>query len=159
MRLHLMRHGHAPSAAESGVASDFERPLSPQGREDAGRVARELARRGAKPALILHSPLRRAAQTAAEAAAWLKPPQGLEAFGPLANELSVEELAAALEQRAGGLGEVLAVGHQPQLGELTMLLSRAMFAFRPAAAVLLDIKAGAPAAFLWACSPDEIPPL
>lgn len=151
-----MRHGHSPSAAEAGVPGDFERPLSQAGREEAGLMARELARRGARPALILHSPLVRAAQTAREAALWLKPPQGVEAFAPLANELGAEELAVELERRAGGLAEVMAVGHQPQLGELTRHLSRSSFPFRPAGAVTIEVKAGAPAALLWCCNPEEL---
>jgi phosphohistidine phosphatase len=155
MRLYLMRHGQSPSAAEAGVPGDFERPLSELGRDDAGRVARELFRRGARPALILHSPLRRAAETAAEAATWLKPLQGSQAFEPLSNELSAEDLAEELNKRAAGLSEILAVGHQPQLGELTSYLCRASFAFRPAGAAAIDLQDGS-GSFLWACNPEDV---
>jgi len=67
-RLYLMRHGHAPSPSEAGVATEALRPLSEKGRSDARRIAAELVKRGARPALILHSPLARAVQTAQAAA-------------------------------------------------------------------------------------------
>jgi len=155
--LYLLRHGQSPSAAEAGVAKDFDRPLSDMGRDDVRRVARLLAEKGARPLLILHSPLKRAAQTAAEAAAILKPAQGVEAFEPLANELSAEDLAAELARRGRGLPELLAVGHQPQLGELVAVLTKAVFSPRPGGAVAVELKAEEPASFLWACNPEDIP--
>jgi phosphohistidine phosphatase len=157
MKLYILRHGKSPAAAESGVAKDFDRPLSEQGRRDARRAARLLAERGAKPELILHSPLVRAVETAEEAAAVLKPARGLEAFAPLANALSAEDLGRELLRRGQGLGEVMAVGHQPQLGELVALLSRAVFSLKPAGLVALELKDEGPASFLWACNPEDPP--
>ncbi|MBI5239970.1 MAG: phosphohistidine phosphatase SixA [Elusimicrobia bacterium] len=157
MKLYILRHGQSPSAAEAKVAKDFDRPLSEQGRRDVRRAARLLAERGAHPDLILHSPLVRAAQTAKEAAAVLKPARGLEAFTPLANELPAEDLAGELRRRSQGLGEVLAVGHQPQLGELVAALSNAVFNLRPAGLVSLELKDSGPASFLWACNPEDLP--
>ncbi|MCX5793867.1 MAG: histidine phosphatase family protein [Elusimicrobia bacterium] len=157
MKLYLLRHGRSPSAAEAGVAKDFDRPLSDAGRAEVRKAALCLASRGARPSLILHSPLRRAVETAKEAATVLKPAPGLEAFTPLANALSAEELAARLRQRCAGLSEVLAVGHQPQLGELVEALSKAVFSLKPAGLVALELKAEEPAAFLWACNPEDLP--
>ena len=157
MKLYILRHGHSLGTAEAGVAKDFDRPLSEQGRRDVRRAARLLAERGARPELILHSPLKRAVETAQEASAALKPARGMEAFAPLANELSVEELAQELRRRSRGLGEVMAVGHQPQLGELVAALSGAVFNFRPAGLVSLELKDSGPASLLWACNPEDIP--
>ena len=81
----------------------------------------------------------------------------MEAFAPLANELSAEELAEALRRRSQGLGEVMAVGHQPQLGELVAALSGAVFNFRPAGLVSLELKDSGPASLLWACNPEDLP--
>jgi phosphohistidine phosphatase len=157
MKLYLLRHGRSPGAAEAGVAKDFDRPLSDAGRADVRKAARHLEERGARPALILHSPLKRAAETAEEAAAVLhQPDQGLEAFTPLANELSADELAKRLMQRCQGLSEVLAVGHQPQLGELVAVLSKAIFILKPAGLVALEVKDDGSAAFLWAVNPEEL---
>ena len=156
MKLYLLRHGDAPSAAQARVARDFDRPLSPAGRAHARRAADYIRERGARPALILHSPLLRAAQTAEEALAVLKPTQGAESFPPLANELAVEELAEALLRRCGGLAEVLAVGHQPQLGELVALISKAAFSLKPAGVIALEVQAQGPASFLWAVNPEDL---
>ncbi|MDD5630132.1 MAG: histidine phosphatase family protein [Elusimicrobia bacterium] len=157
MRLYILRHGRSPSAAEAGVAKDFDRPLSDAGRAEVRQAALHLAGRGARPSLILHSPLLRAAQTAQEAAGVLKPSAGPEPFPPLDNRLSAEELAPLLRQRCHGLCEVLAVGHQPQLGELVAVLSQAVFSLKPAGLVALEFQAEEPAAFLWACNPEDLP--
>ncbi len=146
-RLYLMRHGHAPSAHEAGVPRDELRPLSARGRADARRSAEEVLRLGGRPALVLHSPLARAVQTAAAVAEVLRPESGVEPFAPLDNTLPPEELLAALEERGAGLAEVLAVGHQPQLGELAALLTRALHDLRPA--TVLAVELGAAPRLLW----------
>jgi phosphohistidine phosphatase len=137
MKLFVMRHGHSPSVTESGVQTDAERPLSSQGRKDARAQAEALKKAGGKPALILHSPLRRATETAAEAAAILGVPARV--FGPLSNEIGPEELGGALEQPLAEAGEVLAVGHQPQVGELCAWLSGRLYDFKPAGLVGLEL--------------------
>lgn len=151
-RLYLMRHGHSPAAHEAGVKTDAQRPLSPQGRADAEKVARELARRGAKPGVVLHSPLLRAVQTGAAAAAAL----GLkaEAVQALDNTLAADEVVAALKERAAAFDEALAVGHQPQVGEVTAFLADETFEFRPAGVVALELEPSP--RLLWAFNVDEL---
>lgn len=153
MKLYLLRHGHSPSIAQAGVASDFLRPLSEAGTKDVERISLELKRRGA-PELILHSPLLRASSSAALAQAVLAPSRGMELFPPLQNELPASELLEALKRRCRDVGEVLAVGHQPQLGELCAHLTGCLRELRPAGLIALELS---PARFLWACSPDELP--
>lgn len=150
-RLYLMRHGHAPTCAEAGVKNDAVRPLSDKGRADARRVAEAVLKRGGRPALILHSPLLRAAQTAAAAAAALKSPA--EAFVPLDNTLPPQEVLAALEKRAADVEELLAVGHQPQVGELAALLTGETFEFRPAGIVAVEL--GPEPRALWSLNAEE----
>ena len=152
--MYLMRHGHAPTTAEAGVKKDALRPLSPRGREDARRMAEELRRRGGKPALILHSPLTRAVQTAAEAAAVLAPKKGVETFEILDNTRPAEEVARAIEERGAAVEEVLAVGHQPQLGEIAALLGRSLFAINPAGIVALETDPETRA--LWSLNPEDL---
>ena len=147
-----MRHGHAPTPAESGVKTDALRPLSDGGRRDARRVAEELLRRGGRPSLILNSPLVRAAQTAAAAAAALETPA--ETFVPLDNTLPPEEALAALQKRAGAAEEVLAIGHQPQLGEIVGLLADVVLEIRPAGLVAFE-WAPEPR-LLWWLNADEL---
>ena len=153
-RLYLMRHGHAPTTAEAGVAKDALRPLSEKGKGDARKMAAELARRGGKPALILHSPLTRAVMTAAEAGSVLKPASGSSVFAPLDNTRAAEEVAAELAKRGSSASEVLAIGHQPQIGEVAALLGRAIFEFRPATIVALELDPEP--RLLWTLSPEDL---
>ena len=155
MKLYLMRHAHALTPAEAGVSKDALRPLSDKGRADARRMAAELARRGGAPILILHSPLTRAVQTAAEAAAVLRPASGAEIFVPLDNQRPAEEVVAELAERTASVAEVLAIGHQPQIGEVAALLSKVLFEIPPATIVALELSS--PARVLWSLSPDELP--
>lgn len=150
-RLYLMRHGHSPSTAEAKVSKDALRPLSEQGRSDARRMAAQIVKRGGKPGLILHSPLLRAVQTAGETASVLKPAGGTLAFAPLDNTRPADEVARELLERAEG--EVLAVGHQPQIGEIAMLLGKGLFEFRPATIVALEL--GPATRVLWTADPDS----
>lgn len=135
-----MRHGHAPSVTEARVATDAERPLSEKGKADARAQAQALKDSGGKPALILHSPLRRAAETAAEAAAVLGVPA--KPFAPLENQLGPDDLGRELAAPLAKAGELLAVGHQPQVGELCAWLAGRVFEFRPAGMVALHLEGG-----------------
>ena len=127
-----MRHGLSPSAADAGVEFDALRPISERGRADARRTAQEIAKRGGRPGLILHSPLTRAVQTAAAVAEVLKPARGTASFAPLDNTRPAEEVFTELTARTDGVDEVLAIGHQPQIGELAAMLTETRLDFRPA---------------------------
>lgn len=131
-----MRHGHALTPAEAGVKSDALRPLSDKGRRDARRMAEEILRRGGRPSLVLHSPLLRAVQTASIAA--LASSAAGETLLLLDNTRPAPEALAALERRAAGVDELLAVGHQPQVGELAALLAGEAFEIRPAGVVAVE---------------------
>ena len=152
-RIYLMRHGHSPSTMEAGVGKDALRPLSDQGRADARRMAAELARLGCAPTLILHSPLLRAVQTAAEMASVLKPSGGREVFAALDNTRPAEEVEREIAARAASVDEVLAVGHQPQIGEIIALLGKASFEMRPATIVAIELSPMP--RVLWAMSPEQ----
>lgn len=147
-----MRHGHSPSPAEAGVKTDALRPLSERGRKDAGLMAAEIVRRGGRPALLLHSPLTRAAQTGAAAAAVLK--VAAVAFTPLDNSLPPQEVLAELRERGAAADDVVAVGHQPQLGEIAALLTGGLFEIRPAGVVAVDLFAEP--RLLWSANVDEL---
>jgi len=104
----LMRH--AKSSHPPGVA-DRHRPLSPRGKDSALAVGRALAEFAAVPDLVITSPARRAADTAAlvcESAGWaasIAAIDGLYSSG-------VDALLVALgEHRAAR--RILAVGHEP----------------------------------------------
>jgi phosphohistidine phosphatase len=154
MKLYVMRHAHAPSIADAGVRSDAERPLSDKGHADARAQAQKLAGSGAKPRLILHSPLRRAVETAREAAEVLGVPA--REFVPLSNEMGPQDLSSQLSAPLAEKDELLIVGHQPQVGELAAWLSGQLFDFKPAGVVALQIDGGPSAKsarLIWAQNP------
>lgn len=149
-----MRHGHSPNAADAGVLSDAERPLSKRGEAQTRAQAAKLAAAGGKPRLILHSPLRRAVETARSAADILNVP--MESFAPLSNSMGPEDLAKTLAGPLAQSMELLIIGHQPQVGELSAWLSGQLVEFSPAAIVALEIPQapGAKTArLLWAENP------
>jgi phosphohistidine phosphatase len=152
MKFYVLRHGKSPSAAEAGVRHDAERPLSEQGREDIRAAAREIAAKGGAPATIYHSPLKRAVQSAAEAASILKPAGGARAFEPLANQMTGEMLYDHLLREAKDQ-EFLAVGHQPQLGEMVAYLTGDIVEIRPGGLVALTTDDKGKAALLWSKNP------
>jgi phosphohistidine phosphatase len=151
-KLYLMRHGHSPAPAEAGVKTDALRPLSEKGRLDATRMAEEILKRGGRPTLVLHSPLLRAVQTAAAAALAVGNPA--EPFQFLDNTRAPDVVLAALEKRAAAGDELLAVGHQPQIGELAALLTDEVFEIRPAGVVAIEF-APQPR-LLWSLNADEL---
>lgn len=115
----LFRHGAADPAR--GTASDFDRALSPAGRQVSARAAALLAVEPMPPTLLLYSTARRAAATAALLAEALALPDA--ALQPLeALYLATpRRIAALLEQHAGGARCVAVVGHNPGLSEFGAL--------------------------------------
>jgi phosphohistidine phosphatase len=115
-----MRHGRAVD--KSGMLyEDKDRPLTEEGIKGILREARGLKRLEGGFDLILHSPLKRAAQTAALVAGTM----GLEKITQECQELlpktSFNRLAAALE-KIKGKSSILLVGHEPDLSMTVALL-------------------------------------
>ena len=114
MKLFLARHG----AAETGVGGDP--PLSAKGRDDVQRLAAFLGVGGVRVQRVLHSPLKRARETALLFAAATGP-------GPLVEEIaegllpedSTDTIAYAL---AAWDADIMLVGHMPNLGHLASRL-------------------------------------
>lgn len=111
--MYVVRHGPAEDVAPSG--KDFDRALTPSGRERVRDVARKLGAEGEEPRVILTSPLVRALQTAEVIAAELDVPQ-VETTRDLAPGGDGVRLFRALvaEKRK----RVMLVGHQPDLSLL-----------------------------------------
>lgn len=112
MRLLLVRHADALP----GEPDDLRR-LSPDGRAAAQALGRRFAEEGVRPAAILTSPLLRARETGdALAAALGCAAEPSEALAPGAS-------AAAVQEAVAGRGEtVIAVGHQPDCGQIAAAL-------------------------------------
>lgn len=111
-----MRHGHSFSAREAGVASDYERPLSPRGEQEARDAARRLSAAGFAPDRIVSSPLARARRTA-EIAGEVFPAAARETASQLSDG-PAQAILDLVEDLSRGGGRVLVVGHQPLLGAI-----------------------------------------
>ncbi len=106
---------HALAVARSGDLPDADRPLTAEGRRFVAARALPLLRAlPVQPGRILHSPWRRAAETAD-----LLKTLCARAPEPLAS-LAAAPRAKMLKDLRGE--SVLAVGHQPWLSELALLL-------------------------------------
>jgi len=122
---------------------DFDRPLDGQGKKDAARMGRELARRGLCPGAIVTSPAVRALATAELIAAETGLPE---------DRLSTDERiyhadAGALFDVAAGFpdewGNAAIVGHNPALLDFINAAGREPIAELPACAVVrLEFGAG-----------------
>jgi phosphohistidine phosphatase SixA len=127
VRLFLVRHAEAAPGEP-----DELRPLTPAGHEAARALGERLAAEA--PEAVISSPLLRARQTAAPIAA----ASGLEAeaderLGPGATP---EHLRAAV----AGRGEtVVAVGHQPDCGEIVLALTGRELRFPPAGVAEVEL--------------------
>jgi len=113
----ILRHAHAEPVAAGG--SDFERPLSKVGGEEADAVGRWLAEHGVDLERALCSPASRARQTAERALAIAGGPA--IAFEPQVYEATPGTLIDLLDREAGS-GRTLLVGHNPGLEQLVALL-------------------------------------
>ena len=131
MEVYILRHGEAemrrPGRADAG------RKLTAGGKRDLKAVLKIARKLGAAPQMILTSPLRRAQETAAIAAAVLRSNRVVEtkALLPGASpELVWKEIGA--QQK---VDSILIAGHNPHLGSLISLLLEA--------ALMVDLKKGA----------------
>ena len=127
MRLFLVRHAHAVDGTP-----DELRPLSDQGREQARELAARLA--ATLPDVVLSSPLLRARETAdAIGRATGAPVRPDERLAPGATVDGVRDAA----REAGRT--VVAVGHEPDCGEIAAALTDTDHAFPPAGVVELEL--------------------
>lgn len=106
--LYLMRHAHPESTSATG--RDYDRPLSPLGREQIRTATAWLAKRPA-PQLIVASPAMRTRQTAE----LLKLGVGKEYVDRLYDNRP-EYLRSALLGIDDAITSVLVIGHNPSLG-------------------------------------------
>jgi len=116
MKVYFLRHGDA--AWPDWDQPDTQRPLNKKGKKEMRRVAKFLAGIGVAPDVILSSPLPRAVQTAAIAAAAM----GLEVMeeASLTPGFDEQKLAAILS--AHNEQDILLVGHEPDFsGAIEML--------------------------------------
>lgn len=109
---------HAKSDWGSGAESDFERPLSRRGKQDAPKVGAWLYREGLVPDHVVSSPAERARQTTIKVCKSLDIGKKRIVWDPALYEASVPHLLDALARCPIHAATVLLVGHNPGLEEL-----------------------------------------
>lgn len=115
MDLYLVRHADALPQGANGIATDEERPLSDEGREQAMRLGRAFKKRHIALDLIVTSPLVRTVQTAAELRVALDlTDQQIETREELAPGGRPKKLVRYLNGLQAN--SIALVGHQPDLG-------------------------------------------
>ena len=151
MELCLVRH--AAAAERTSDIPDELRYLVPEGRALFRKTARTMLKKGLEPNLILSSPLIRSVQTAEILA------EALEYNGPL---VVTDELSPGLDmagllrilQYFKPVGELVLVGHAPDLGNLAaaLLSLPGGLELKKGAAVMMKFnpeKLSSPAVFKW----------
>jgi phosphohistidine phosphatase len=116
MDLFILRHAEAGKSLPAR-AKDAERSLTAEGKEELEDVARALSRLKIRPDQIISSPLKRARETAAEAAKALKERGKVEIWDELKPEGSRQELYTRLSKLKPE-SVVLCVGHEPYLSQM-----------------------------------------
>jgi len=116
MLVYLIRHGIAIDREEPDCPPDAERALTKKGMERARLVMAGIAQLGAKPDVILSSPLVRAWQTAELAATALRYPKDkirrTEALLPEADPVALMKELARMKA-----DQCLCTGHAPHMDE------------------------------------------
>jgi len=113
MQLYFLRHGRA-AEADTWHGTDFDRPLTDDGRERMLREARSIAQLVPGLDRIVTSPLVRARQTAEIVAAALKIPDRLVEDERLGAGFDLDRLASILRAHEDARALML-VGHEPAM--------------------------------------------
>jgi phosphohistidine phosphatase len=152
MRVTLIRHGEA----EDRASRDDDRALTKQGRADARRVGRGLARQGARFGLILCSPLVRAVQTAEAIAAAMDYRRVIMVTRVLIPDGDPHQIVELL-RACGDVASVALVAHEPILsaGAAVLLGVRDFPALRKAEAIRIRLTDGVdrPGQLRWRIDP------
>ena len=119
--LFLVRH--AKSSRDDPTLRDKDRPLNERGMRDASRVGEQLAKRGAKPDLILSSSARRALTTAETVARKLDYRRKDIVVEDRLYAATPDDLLAVVHELDDEAKRVMLFGHNPELTELAHRLS------------------------------------
>jgi phosphohistidine phosphatase len=159
--VYLVRHGIA-APASSGM-SDNDRALTPDGKRKMRRIAVGLKRLGVAPDVVLSSPLRRAEETATILIHTLARQLRAENYQLLAPGHDAPEVVKGLRPYRAA-GELVLVGHQPDLGRLASHLltgssSLAPLPFKKGAVAAIRVAAIPPRAagvLMWFMTPKQL---
>lgn len=122
VNLFVMRHGIATDPDAPGITNDAQRPLTPEGRSKLGQIVKAMHGMELAFDAIISSPYLRARQTAELVAGSFKKPvtvQLCEALIPDGTSVQAVDMLRLLKPLPGNL---LIVGHEPNLSSLVSLL-------------------------------------
>ena len=119
--LFLVRH--AKSSRDDPLLPDRDRPLNERGMRDAPKVGAQLAKRDARPDLIVSSPARRALATAEIFAGKLDYRLKDIVVEDRLYAATPDGLLAVVHELDDGVKRVMLFGHNPELTELAHRLS------------------------------------
>lgn len=149
----LMRHAEAVS--EGSARTDFERPLTEDGRAMAAKTALLLSENELVPSRILASAALRTMQTAQVVAQSICPDAGLLALDELYLSTAVAYANAASNYAQEEDSVILVVGHNPGIARLMRQWSDQSFPVPPTTTVAFSISAAE-----WAeLVPEDPPPM
>ena len=114
---------HAKSDWDSGASSDFDRPLSRRGKQDAPRVGRWLHEQGLIPDHVISSPAKRAKKTARAVCEALAIKRKRLHFDERVYMADLDTLLTVISEVSPEVRRLLLVGHNPGLDELLLYLS------------------------------------
>ena len=121
MRRHLILVRHVKSAWDDASIADHDRPLAPRGTEALPRLRKHLARAAHPPELVLCSTSRRTVDTLAGIRAAV-PRHARVEIEPAIYEASADTLLDRLQLIDGDVGCAMAIGHNPAVQDLALLL-------------------------------------
>jgi phosphohistidine phosphatase len=160
MNLYLLRHGIAEDLPQKPGGHDRDRALTPEGERKLLRVVQAMEAMGLAFDLVLSSPYLRARQTAELVAENLKPHPKVEFSQTLEPGNSPVAVLKLVERLSPAPGELLMVGHEPNLSEILSLLttgdSRLQVTMKKAGLCKLTAEAFAPrrcATLEWLLTP------
>lgn len=156
MKLFLVRHGVAVDRIGGDIRSDFDRPLTPEGREECEEVAAGLKRLGVKPQALVSSPLLRARQTGEVFVNVLAKQSELIICKGLAPGGKFPEIFAAVP---ADIEQVMFFGHEPDMSRFALHLlstTEVEMPFKKAGVCRIDVPslpADVPGVLKWMITP------
>ncbi len=147
VKLYFLRHG--PADWPDWEGADDERPLTDAGREEVRAVGEFLVRLKARPALLVASPLPRAAQTAAIAAECLGVKWVEERL--LAPGFGMRQWARLRERHREE--SLMLVGHEPDFSGMIGALTGGRVKVSKAGVALVELKGAERGELRWLFPP------
>ncbi|HUG09748.1 MAG TPA: histidine phosphatase family protein [Opitutaceae bacterium] len=167
MNLYILRHAIAAHPGDRGMPaglSDFDRPLTAEGRRKLRLSIAGIEALGVRPDLVVTSPLVRAVQTAEIFAKIVGIRRAaLVVSALLAPGGNRRELIREIDRLAQQTSDILLVGHEPDLGELIGLLcagsASATFELKKGGLAKLEsakLRHGRCATLAWLLTPKQL---